>query len=105
MAWRVSKEHWSGVWIGGCGIQRGLWVTFRGGKGLGAAFRRGVGQEVGVEGTCGSIGACWKGLRIGSTSKCLWNSEVVGVRKMLKVSEVGVGRTPRQLQSGKQVVP
>ena len=42
-------------------------VTFRGGRGLGAAFGRGVGQEVEVEGTCGNIGDCWKGLRIGST--------------------------------------
>ena len=46
-----------------------------------------------------------KGLGIGSTSKCLWNWEVVGVQIMPKVSEVGVGKTPRQLQSIKQVIP
>ena len=45
-----------------CGIRRGLWVTFGGGRGLRAAFGRGVRQEVGVEGTCGSIGAYWKGV-------------------------------------------
>ena len=49
------------------------------------------------EGVCGSVGDCWKGLRVGSTVKHLWNSEVVGVQRMLKVSEVGVGKTLRQL--------
>ena len=58
-----------------------------------------------MEGACGSIGDCWKGLGIGSAAKRLWNSEVVRVQRMLKVSEVGVGKTPRQLQSAKQVVP
>ena len=105
MAQRVSKEHQTGVRIGGCGIQRGLWVTFRGGGGLGAAFRGGVGWGVGVEGACGSVGDCWKGLRIRSTLKCLQNWEVVGVWRMLKVSEVRVGKTPRCFRSGTQVVP
>ena len=58
-----------------------------------------------MEGACGSIGDCWKGLRIGSTPKCLWNSEAVRVQRMLKVSEVRVGKTPRCFGSGKQVVP
>ena len=58
-----------------------------------------------MEGACGHIGDCWKGLGIGSTLKGLWNSEVVGVQRMLKVSEVGVGKTLRQLWSRKQVVP
>ena len=58
-----------------------------------------------MEGAYGSVGECWKGLRIGSTSKCLWNWEVVGVQRMPKVSEVRVGKTLRQLWSGKQVVP
>ena len=58
-----------------------------------------------MEGACGSIGDCWKGLRVGSTAKHLWNSEVVGVQRMPKVSEVRVGKTLRQLQSRKQVVP
>ena len=102
MAQRVSKEHQSGVQIGGCRIWRGLWVTFRGGRGLGAAIRGGIGQGVRVEGACGSIRGCWKGLGIGSTPKC---SEVVKVQRMLKVSEVGVGKTPRCFGSGKQVVP
>ena len=39
---------------------------------------------------CPNIGDCWKGLGIGSTSKCLWNWEAVGVQRMPKVSEVGV---------------
>ena len=97
VAQRVSEEHQSGIWIGECGIQGGLWVTFGGGGGLGAAFGGGVGQGVGVEGAYGSIGECWKGLRIGSTSKCFRNWEVVGVQRIPKVSEVGVGRTPRDV--------
>ena len=82
-----------------------LWVPFGGGRTLGAAFRGGVGRGVGMEGECGSVGGCWKGFGTGSPFKCLWNWEAVGVREMLKVSEVGVGRTPRQVWSGKQVVP
>ena len=58
-----------------------------------------------MEGACGSVGDCWKGLRIGSPLKHLQNWEAVRVREMPKVSKVGVGRTPRQLQSGKQVIP
>ena len=58
-----------------------------------------------MEGACGNVGDCWKGLKIGSPLKRLWNWEAVGVRGMPKVSEVRVGSTPRQLQSGKQVVP
>ena len=84
---------------------RGLWATFRGGGGLRAVFRGGVGWGVRVEGVCSSIGDCWKRLGIGSTSKCLWNSEAVGVWRMLEVSEVGVGKTLRCFQSGKQVIP
>ena len=105
MAQRVSEECWSRVWIRGCGIWRGLRVSFGGGGGLGAAIGEDVGRGVGVEGTCGSIGDCWKGLGIGSTLKCLWNSEAVGVWRMPKVSKVGVGRTPRCFRSGKQVIP
>ena len=45
-----------------------------------------------MEGACGSIGDCWKGLRIGSTLKCLQNSEAVRIQRMLKVSKVGVGK-------------
>ena len=63
------------------------------------------GEGVGVEGVCSSVVDCWKGLGIGSTPKCLWNSEVVGVQRMPKVSEVGVGRTLRCFQSRKQVIP
>ena len=58
-----------------------------------------------MEGVRSSVGGCWKVFGIGSTLKCLWNLEVFEVRRMLKVSEVRVGRTPRQLWSGKQVVP
>ena len=58
-----------------------------------------------MEGVCGSIGDCWKGLRIGSTLKCLWDSEAVGVQRMPKVSEVRVGKTLRCFGSRKQVVP
>ena len=58
-----------------------------------------------MEGVCGSVGDCWKGLGIRSTPKCLWNSEVVGVQRMPKVSEVGVGKTLRCFWSGKQVIP
>ena len=54
-----------------------------------------------MEGACGSIGDCWKGLGIGSTSKHLWNWEVVGVQRMPKVSEVGVGKTLRCFWSRK----
>ena len=79
MAQRVSEERWSGVQIEGCGNRRGLWITFGGGRGLGVAIGGGVGRGVGVEGVCGSIGNCWKGLGIGSTLKCLQNSEAVGV--------------------------
>ena len=58
-----------------------------------------------MEGACGSVGDCWKGLGIGSTPKCLWNLEVVRVQRMLKVSEVGVGKTLRCFWSRKEVVP
>ena len=43
-----------------------------------------------MEGACSSVGDCWKGLGMRSTLKCLQNSEVVRVRRMLKVSEVRV---------------
>ena len=115
MTWRVSKEHWSGVQIRGCGVRRGLWATFGGGgglwatfwggRGLGAAFGGGVGWGVRVEGARSSVGDCWKGLRIRSTPKHLQNWEVVGVQRMPKVSEVGVGKTPRCFWSRKQVIP
>ena len=52
-----------------------------------------------------SVGDCWKGCGIRSTPRCLWSSEVVGVQRMPKVSEVGVGKTLRCFQSGKQVIP
>ena len=58
-----------------------------------------------MEGAHGSVGDCWKGLGIGSTPKHLWNWEAVGFQRMPKVSEVGVGKTPRCFWSGKQVVP
>ena len=58
-----------------------------------------------MEGVHSSVGDCWKGLRIRSTPKHLQNWEAVGVQRMLKVSKVGVGKTPRCFQSGKQVVP
>ena len=58
-----------------------------------------------MEGARSNVGDCWKGLGIRSTLKCLWNLEVVGVQRMPKVSEVGVGKTPRCFQSGKQVIP
>ena len=105
MTRRVSEECQSGVQIRGCRVWRGLWVTFGRGRSLRAAFGRSIGQGVGVEGACSSIGDCWKGLRIGSTAKHLWNLKVVGVQRMLKVSEVGIGKTPRQLWSGNQVIP
>ena len=105
MIWRVSEEHQSGVWIGGYGVRRGLWATLGQDGGLGAIFGGGVGWGVGIEGACRSVGDCWKGLRIRSTLKCLQNSEAVGVWRMLKVSKVGVGKTPRCFWSGKQVVP
>ena len=78
-AQRVAEERQTVLWIRGCGIRRGLWVTFGGGGGLGAAIGRDVRRGVGVEGACSSIGDCWKGLGIGSTLKCLWNLEAVGV--------------------------
>ena len=80
-------------------------LPFWGGGTLGAAFGGGVGRGVEMEGVCSSVGDCWKGLGIGSPLKHLQNWEVVRVRGMPKVSEVGVGRTLRQLWSGKQVVP
>ena len=58
-----------------------------------------------MEGVHGSVGDCWKGLGIRSTPKHLWNWEAVGVQRMLKVSEVGVGKNLRHLWSGKEVVP
>ena len=58
-----------------------------------------------MEGACSSVGDCWKGLGIGSTPKCLQNWEAVRVQRMLKVSEVGVGKNPRQFWSRKWVVP
>ena len=76
MAQRVSEECQSGVQIGGCGVQRGLWVTFGGGRGLGEAIGGGVGRGVRVEGACSSIGDYWKGFGIGSTPKCLQNWEL-----------------------------
>ena len=79
MAWRVSEECQSGVQIGGCGVQRGLLVTFRGGGGLRAAFGGGVGRGVGVEGVCSNVGDCWKKLGIGSTLKHLQNWEAARV--------------------------
>ena len=105
MTWRVSEECQSGIWIRGCGVQRGLQVTFRGGGGLGVAFGGGVRQGVGVGGACGSVGNCWEELRMGSTPKRLWNWEAVRVWRMPKASEVRVGKTPRQLWSGKDLVP
>ena len=105
MTWRVSEEHWSRVWIGGYGVQRGLQATFGGGGGLGVIFGGSVRRGVGVEEVCSSVGDCWKGLGIRSTFECFWNSEAVGVQRMPKVSEVRVGKTPRCFRSGKQVVP
>ena len=58
-----------------------------------------------MEGAHSSVVDCWKGLRIRSTLKYLRNSEAVGVQRMPKVSKVGVGKTLRCFQSGKQVVP
>ena len=58
-----------------------------------------------VEGVHGSVGDCWKGLGVGKTPKHFWNWKVVGVQRMLKVSEVRVGKTLRQLWSRKEVVP
>ena len=69
------------------------------------AFGGGIRQGVGVEGACSSVGDCQKGLRVGSTLKCLWNWEVVRVQRMPKAPEVRVGKTPRWLQSRKEVVP
>ena len=40
--------------LGGCGVGRGLQVTFRGDGGLGAAF----GGGIGVEGVRGHVGDC-----------------------------------------------
>ena len=105
MTWRVSEEHQSGVQIGGYGFRRGLRATFGGGGGLKAIYGGGVRQGVGVEGVCSSVGDCWKGLRMRSTLKCLWNSEAVRVQRMPKVFEVRVGKTPRCFWSGKQVIP
>ena len=93
------------VWTRGCGVQRGLRVTFGGGGGLRTAFGGGVRQGVGVEGVDGSVGDCWKGLGIGSTPKCLWNWEAVGVQRKPKVSEVRVGKTLRCFQNRKEVIP
>ena len=105
MAWRISEERQTGLRIRGCGIRRGLQVTFGGGGTLGAAFGGSVWRGVEMEGACSSVGDCWKGLGIGSPLKRLRNWEVVGVWEIMKVSEIGVGRTLRQLQSGKQVIP
>ena len=33
-----------------------------------------------MEGVCGSVGGCWKGLGIGSPLKCLWNWEAESKR-------------------------
>ena len=48
-----------------------------------------------MEGVHGSIEDHWKGLGIGKTLKHFWNWKVVGVQRMPKMSEVGVGKTPR----------
>ena len=103
--WRVSEKCQSGVWIGGYGVQKGLRATFRGGGGLIAIFRGGVGWGVGVEEACSSVGDCWKGLGIRSTLKHLQNAEAVRVQRMPKVSKVRVGKTLRCFQSRKQVIP
>ena len=58
-----------------------------------------------MEGVHGSVGDCWKGLGAGRTLKCFWNWEAVGIQRMLKLPEVGVRKTPRWLQSRKEVVP
>ena len=58
-----------------------------------------------MEGVHGSVGDCWKGLRIGKTLKCFQNWKVVRVCRMPKVSEVGVGKTLRHLWSRKEVIP
>ena len=84
---------------GGCRIRRGLQVTFGGGGTFRAAFGGGVGKGVGMEGACGSIGDCWKGLGIGSTSKHLWNWEAVGVQRMPKVSGDDLFSAPKASQS------
>ena len=64
----------------------------------------GVGWGGGVEGAHGSVGDCWKGLRVGRT-KCFWNCEAVGIQRMSKMSEVGVRKTLKWLWSGKEVFP
>ena len=102
---RVSGECWSRVEIRGSRVGRGHWVTFGGCGGVGTAFGGGIRQGIGVEGACGSVGDCWKGLGIGSTLKHLWNWEVVKVQRMLKVSEVRVGKTLRHFWNGKEVIP
>ena len=43
-----------------------------------------------MEGVCSSVGDYWKGLGVGRIAKHLWNSEVVRVQRMPKVSEIGV---------------
>ena len=58
-----------------------------------------------MEGVCGSVGNCWKGLGVGRTLKHFWNWKAVRVQRMLKVSEVRVRKTPRWLWSGKEVIP
>ena len=47
-----------------------------------------VGRGVGMEGVCGSVGDCWKGLGIGSTLKCLPNLELGGGRSPKNVKGV-----------------
>ena len=58
-----------------------------------------------MEGVYGSIGDHWKGLGVGTTSKCFWNWREIRVGGTLKVLEVRVGETLRHLQSEKEVVP
>ena len=58
-----------------------------------------------MEGACGSVGDCWKGLRVGRTLKHFWNWEVVGVQRMPKVSEVGVGKLQDRFRAEKRSSP
>ena len=59
---RVSEEHWSGVQIRGCGVGRGLQVTFGGGGGLEQPLEGVLGEVLGWKEHAVVLGTAGRGL-------------------------------------------
>ena len=53
MTWRVSRECWSGVWIGGCGVGRGLKLPLEEVEVLELPLEEVLGEVLGWKGNVG----------------------------------------------------